>query len=86
MANWKNKVDISSLLTDYEDDDLAPREFAHKVADKLDALNIQDEDFQEIIQNFRYINEFDSEEDAINVLSDLYDWGDVDHRLWVKTF
>ncbi len=92
MTHWKQKIEYGDLSAGYADGTLTTADVAGKLRDRLNATVVPrypaDADLGEIVERFDELahdptataDEFDS------VLSDLYDWADTGHRLWVNLF
>lgn len=89
MADWKQRVDISDLHLDFEEGRREIVGVAWQVATRLMTLSYYKTDptFHELVDEMSGAGTHSSmdEEDYDSLLSDLYDWGDVDHRLWINT-
>ena len=91
MANWKQTLDITDLMAEFEQDEDA-QSFAQKASIRItkfveanqswaDRNDITD-DLEEIAEGLSYADDT-SEVDYL--LADLYDLAD-NARIWVKTF
>ena len=91
MANWKQTLDITDLMADFEQDEDA-ESFAKKASDRItqfvetnqlwaDRNNITD-DLEHIAEGLSYA---DDTAEVDYLLADLYDLAD-NARIWVKTF
>jgi len=87
MVDWKNKVDLRKEWRRARDGKLMPFQLGRLVAVKLGRFSQWDEDldFVEIRERFNGLDVTADFDDFDNVITDLYDWADVDHRLWVAT-
>ena len=85
MAYWQNRVDLSDLWESFDEDDPASFEFTRdQVVDRLRQLPFAgDFDFDSIVYDLESSPDL---EEFNRVLDDLYDFGDVGHRLWIGTF
>ncbi len=89
MANWKTTLDISDLWSKFDDGDLSVQELASKIAQRLESNEFYgDDDLVEIVYNFVSLAEdSNAEDDDFDyIMQDLYDYADVEHRIWIKTF
>jgi len=82
MAKWKKTLDISDLHQAYGDGSITIIQVAKEVHSRCLKLKINDIQFMNITSNFLLIEDID---DYDSVLSDLYDFGDEDHKLWINT-
>jgi hypothetical protein len=78
MSNWKYKLDLKDLISDYEADKLTVEELGQKVAERIrEQPYYEDEQFhlESIARNFEECcNTVDDFDYCIN---ELYDWGDI---------
>ena len=93
MANWKQTLDISDLWDDVCEDESRVGELCTAIADRLEALipdaaeQYQIDRLKRFIDDFRDLADDEPHFAAFNyIFEDLYDWGDRDHNLWIKTF
>lgn len=85
MPEWKTKVNIVDLHSAFQDGKITVQELAAGVAKRL-KLNRYAEELEEIIDYFISLSE-DPKADVEEydyVLSELYDFADFDHRIWVN--
>lgn len=85
MPNWRFKIDIADLHTGAREGDISPRELAQGVAARVRssaAYLIYFGDLEDIAAEFDYAETLDEYNAA---LRRLYDFADVDHRIWVNT-
>lgn len=91
MANWKQEIDLTDLMEDFEQSDDA-QDFAKKASARItkfiethqswtDRNDITD-DLEEIAEGLSYA---DDTAEVDYLLADLYDLAD-NARIWVKTF
>ena len=89
MINWKNKVDLRKEWREARDGKLTSFQLGHLVAVKLGrfAQWSKDPDLVEIRERLDSLetDDFDDFDVVMVVMADLYNWADVDHRLWVAT-
>lgn len=90
MAKWKAKIQLGDLFKRYQQNKLTVQEVAHHFAKRLRALpyySLQ-KDFRRLVDE---INDLSTSKDDISendfdeILNLLYDWGDLDQRLWIST-
>jgi uncharacterized protein YpuA (DUF1002 family) len=91
MADWKTKLDIKEEWEQREKDEITNQQLCKAIAAKLKMNRFfkKDEDLQEIaedFENFEDNDDGDSDELFNDLMSQLYDYGDEDHRIWVGTF
>lgn len=90
MPKWKNKIDISDLHSAYESNEVTIQYVANSVADRLRELPIYQSNYylQTIVKDLEVIayDEDCNADDYDCVLNTLYNWGDIDNRLWINTF
>lgn len=83
MANWKKTLDISDLHQALGDGTMSITELAKSVHERCMSKNMpHDCEFLEIANAFLGVEDVEDYDDA---LSSLYDYGDFNHRLWIKT-
>lgn len=89
MANWKSKLDLSDIWEQYDNDELSIQNVSKMVAERLRACRYKnDKDVVDIIERFESLadeSSADNIDDFDDVLADLYEFGNIDHRLWVQT-
>jgi hypothetical protein len=89
MANWTHTLPIKHLIT--EDDSPENVKFVSKELHRLlEEFRLKeypdDEELEQISDEFHtlgYVEEQPTGRWFNNVLGELYDWGDDDHRLWL---
>jgi len=88
MANWQSKIDLKDTWKAAQAGELTAQEVGQKIAANLKALppGLRDRDLRDIWEDFEALGEQDTFDNLDNVLEDLYNWADHDHRLWVGTF
>lgn len=95
MTNWKHTINISNLHQSYQTGNLTVSELAMGMHQRLTQTPYYESEneyeFQEITDWFKDVAEdAESGEAGINdydsVLSELYNWGDYGHRLFVSPF
>ncbi len=93
MKEWKNRIKIGDLHYRNETGELSTQEVVGKVVKRLKELNIKDEEFLDIIDQFESIVTDESKDSEENyqswyndVLTSLYDFGDFNKTLWIDTF
>jgi hypothetical protein len=92
MANWKSKIDVSDLMEKYHDDELALTALSKGVAERVRANKFAKEKdsstgerLETIALGFDDIDD-DEDEDGFDYwLEQLYNLGDFDHLIWIKT-
>jgi hypothetical protein len=92
-GKWKFKIDIIELVKKFEEDQNV-NEFKNSIIEVLDS-KISDialfvdgnnlNEFKEIVQDFKNINEDVTADSFDESLSKLYDWTD-DNNVWVESF
>lgn len=90
MANWKARVDVSDLWKAHRDGAMPIHELAHELADRLKhtlpGAYLEDYQYEGIVDELADFHEEDSVDNFDYILSQLYDWADEGHRLWIQTF
>ena len=89
MVDWKNKVDLSQEWRRARNGELTAQQLSRVIAIKLSRF-IQWASDQELVTiradfNALALNAAASFDDFDVILEALYNWADVDHRLWVAT-
>lgn len=89
MAHWKAQLELKDVWKKYEDGEMTIAEVAGVVAERLKATPYVD-NFQmsEIIEQFTCIAADGKEarlKEFEELMDELYDFGDCDHRLWINT-
>lgn len=85
MPNWRFKIDISDFHTGLREGDISTRELAKGVAERVrssQAYVIYFGDLEDIAAEFDEAETLDEYDEA---LRRLYDFADVEHRIWVNT-
>lgn len=83
MANWKETLNLKDLHDAYRDGTLPVKELANKVHARCMNLKCAgDPIFQDVISMLIDIDDIETYDEA---LSDIYNYGDIGHRIWVKT-
>ena len=89
MARWFRTLDVTDLWQSSipRGGTLTPQEIAKSVAERLERIpgDYELEDIKEAFVGLSEDTDADFD-DLDNVYSDLCDWGDYNHRLWIKTF
>lgn len=82
---WGATIDISDDLDATQDGNKTVEELAKILVTKLRELKQYDDDadFQSLIDDMEMVEDVEGFD---YTLSDLYDWGDIDKRLFIKTF
>lgn len=89
MANWKHNINLMPEWAGAKAGKVSVPVMAQAVVDRLNSLPkslVYDELeyikglFQDLAHNDSSDNEFDE------AMEQLYDWGDTDHRMFIKTF
>jgi len=82
---WGANVDISDAFKETQDGNKTVEELAKLLVTKLREIKKyeDDMDFQSMIDDMEMV---DDEEGFDYTLNDLYDWGDIDKRLFIKIF
>jgi hypothetical protein len=87
MANWQTTLDISDVY-DHDKNDGATCSVVKAgriVANRLEENKFaSDSDIQDIIMRLQEVEDDADEFDEI--MDDLYEFADKEHRIWVKTF
>lgn len=82
MANWKCTVDISDLYKKFENGTLTIEQVAKEVYNRCMKTKYNtDTEFVNIISGFLILEDIEKYDD---VLMSLYDYADVDYRLWIE--
>lgn len=88
MTRWKFTLDLENVWRKPEESvGFTYKHLAEEIAKQIKALPCYatDTKLQDICTEFEY---FDDEGDADEldfIMSDLYDWGDDEHKCWIKT-
>lgn len=88
VANWKHRLPVKDLLT--EDDSPEATKIAatllHTMLEEFRLAHYPEDDDIEVISDqfhtLAYVDEQPSCREFNLILSELYDWADVGHRLW----
>jgi hypothetical protein len=81
MRQWREVVDIGNILERYEERGLArTRDDVVAQLEHTRAFRTDIDGFRDLVGQLRYA---DTEEEFDYALDDLYDWGDLDKRLWI---
>lgn len=92
-GKWKFFIDISPLLSDYDENE-DPGDFKNKMVELLnskydDLSSFLEEyslmEFENVIDEFRMLDEDCDEEEVDYALNMLYDWAD-DNNIWLDSF
>lgn len=90
MPHWKAKIGIGDLHQSYQDGLIDVVTLAESTHNRLSKISYYRDDFefQEIVDWFKDVSEEATTggatiNDYDNVLRELYDWADCDHRLWI---
>jgi hypothetical protein len=84
MTNWKTKVVLTDLHEAFEGGDITVSEVAEALADRLEK-NPYHKDLEDLIEELRS-GDLTEVDDYDDVLMELYDFGDEDHRIWFEMF
>jgi hypothetical protein len=83
LKDWDEKIDISDLIDNYNDDKINVIAVAKGLADRLAACKWSKKDF--IVDCIARLRDAVEDEDEFDeLLEELYDWGDTNKRLWVQ--
>ena len=89
MTNWKNRILYGDLSKAYRDGSLTSAQVAARLVTRLEK-NVSphypdDQDLSDIIMAFDDLarDPATTAGDFDDVLENLYDWADEDHRLWI---
>jgi hypothetical protein len=85
MPNWRFTIDIADLHTSSREGDISPRELARGVAARVRnsaAYVIYFGDLEDIAAELDYVETLNEYNES---LRRLYDFADIDHRIWVNT-
>jgi len=89
MPHWKNKLDISPHWQKAKERTISPQELASFIAAKITKLHhyTTNEELQTVHDIFIGLSEDeDADWNDIDIaMQELYDWGDVGYRCWIKT-
>lgn len=84
MTNWQRKLDLKEEWKEAENGIINPQKMGKIIAAKLRILPRFDNPWvfldirkEEIIADFEAMSEEDSWEDFDDILTDLYNWGDI---------
>jgi len=85
MKHWQYEIDISSEIRKYEAGDLKVVDVAQALAAGLKKIDNPDikEMLEDIIDDLDYC---DSADDFNYLLDEIYDIGDLNKNIWIKTF
>lgn len=81
MANWKSRVNIADLSTQYRNGEITPNALGKAVAERL-KKNRFSEDLAHVIEEFENAQDI---EDYDCALEQLYDFADAGHRIWIES-
>lgn len=85
---WKTTINISQEFKAFDDNLTNIRELATSVENKLREYVKENQSFDDINEIERIADELimiEEVEEFDSLLESLYDWGDIDHRLWIQT-
>jgi hypothetical protein len=79
MANWQYRLDIKDIWQRAARGEILPYQLAHGIAERMKQLNIQDDDFQQIMDDFATLpaEDYVTFDDTDDIMEALYDWGDT---------
>ena len=83
MANWKKKLVLRDLSEKHDNEEMTASQVGKEVSKRLAEIYPENERNPDI---HCFINRFDDvkdEDEFDDIMTELYDWGDADHRLWV---
>ena len=89
MTHWKNRILYGDLSKAYRDGSLTSAQVAARLVTRLETNIVphyaDDQDLCDIIAQFDDLaHDLTTTADAFDdVLENLYDWADEDHRLWI---
>jgi hypothetical protein len=89
MADWKTVLDISDLHSAYKRGDLLPSALAKSVVERLKKNKfalLEAETYSEVEEIIFEFNDVDDIDDYDEALEQLYDFANIDHRIWIKTY
>ena len=95
MTDWLNKLDVSNLWKQFDNDEVNPQEVANEMTKRLNFIynkhNIRTGYLDELTDVINQFEELSQDESATlsefnSIMSDLYDWADFNHNCWIKTF
>jgi hypothetical protein len=87
MANWKHKI-ILEGFSDSEPSDWPRLAVALRNSLLMVPNRLKDEDLENLlldIEDLLRAQEDASADEFNEILSHVYDWGDLDYRLWIDT-
>lgn len=88
MASWQETINISHLHRLYSDGKIKVMQLGKAVAARLKTTSYFkscEPEMIDIIAEFGSLDEFSDHKDYITALDLLYDFGDIENRLWVET-
>ncbi len=88
MMHWEETININHLHNLYSDGKINVVQMAKAVVSRMKSTQywaISDPDFIDIMTEFDAMNEFSSHEDYCIALDYLFEYGDIDNRLWIET-
>lgn len=87
MANWNEAINIAGLHRLYLKGGMSIHRLAKAVIRKLqntEAFHVSDPDFMAVVQAFGAVDELARVKDYNVALEMLYEYGNMDHRLWIE--
>lgn len=78
MADWKTQIELGDIHHKFESGEMTIQQVGQELAKRLRASPYADDLDQEIGE----LECVDDPDDYDEILSDLYDFGDWDHRIW----
>ncbi len=83
MPHWKYELKLDDLYKKFNDDEIDIQGLAKQTMGRLALLPFREDDtFDMVLQLFKGVETVDMFDEALSL---LYDFGDQDQRLWIKT-
>lgn len=83
MAKWKYSINLAVEYAQAKNGTITHPEYAKKMATRLRALPVTDDDELEVI--IALLEHAEDTKEIDTILHRLYDWADADHKLWIET-
>lgn len=87
MANWNETINIAGINRLYKKGDIGLQQLAKAIARKLqntEAFAVSEPEMTDILCAFNAIDELARAKDFQVVMDMLFDFGDVDRKLWIE--
>lgn len=79
---WQTKVDLSDLFVAFDENSMTVEEIARATAARL-RKNRYASDLHGVIE---LLEEVDDIDDYDSLLATVYDFGDINKRIWIETY